>query len=119
MSHQDRLGDNGPETTKLSKPDEGNDRMEKKSENVAHARMVSNRRSSRIQDACGIRLPHGQLLAQGGILQGDLFLTAENKKNETNRNHNCIQHGNMSLRSSVGRIKTLRRNQVLANHRRY
>src|SRR5262252_2332065 len=38
MSHQDGLGDNGPETTGLSKPDDGDDRMEKKSENVAHAR---------------------------------------------------------------------------------
>src|SRR5262249_33276312 len=38
MSHQDGLGDNGPETTGLSKPDDGDDRMEKKSENVAHSR---------------------------------------------------------------------------------
>src|SRR6516164_272719 len=30
--------------------------------------------------------------SQGGILQGDLFLTAENEKNETNRNRNRIQH---------------------------
>src|SRR5262249_7900387 len=37
MSHQDGLGDNGPETTRLSKPDDGNDRMEKKSENVGHS----------------------------------------------------------------------------------
>jgi hypothetical protein len=32
------------------------------------------------------------LLAQGGILQGNLFLTAENEKNETNRNHSGVQH---------------------------
>jgi hypothetical protein len=38
MSHQDGFGDNGPETTGLSKPDDGDDRMEKQSENVAHAR---------------------------------------------------------------------------------
>jgi len=38
MSHQDGLGDNGPETTGLSKPDDGDDRMEKKSENVVHTR---------------------------------------------------------------------------------
>ena len=38
MSHQDGLGNNGPETTGLSKPDDGDDRMEIKSENVAHAR---------------------------------------------------------------------------------
>jgi integrase len=45
------------------------------------------------------------LLAQGGVLQGDLLLTAEGEKNETNRNHNRVQHGDMSLRSSVRRIK--------------
>src|SRR5215470_10289795 len=55
-----------------------------------------------------VAFEHGQLLAQGGILQGDLFLTAENEKNETNRNHNRIQHGDMSLRSFVPRIKKLR-----------
>src|SRR5215468_10845248 len=38
MSHQDGLGNNGPETTGLSKPDDGDDRMEKKSENVVHTR---------------------------------------------------------------------------------
>jgi hypothetical protein len=38
MSHQDGLGDNGPETTGLSKPDDSDDRMKKKSEKVAHAR---------------------------------------------------------------------------------
>jgi len=27
-------------------------------------------------------LEHGQLVTQGGILQGDLFLTAENEKTE-------------------------------------
>jgi hypothetical protein len=37
MPHQDRLGNNGPEATGLSKPDDGADRMQKKSENVAHA----------------------------------------------------------------------------------
>jgi APA family basic amino acid/polyamine antiporter len=47
------------------------------------------------------------LLAQGGILQGDLFLTAEDEKNETNRNHNCVQHGDTSLRSFNGRINGL------------
>jgi hypothetical protein len=58
----------------------------------------------------------GQLLAQGRILEGDLFLTAENEKNETNRNHNRVQHGDTSLRSSVRRIKRLRCENVLANH---
>jgi hypothetical protein len=51
-----------------------------------------------------VAFEHGQLLAQGGILQGNLFLTAENEKNETNRNHNCVQHGDKSLRLSNGRI---------------
>src|SRR2546426_2484734 len=38
MSHQDGLGNNGAEATGLSKPDDGDDRMQKKSENVAHGR---------------------------------------------------------------------------------
>jgi hypothetical protein len=37
MPHQDGFGDNGPEATGLSKPDDGDDCMQKKSENVAHA----------------------------------------------------------------------------------
>jgi hypothetical protein len=37
MSHQDGLGNNRPETPRLSKPDDGDDRAQKKSENVAHA----------------------------------------------------------------------------------
>src|SRR5437764_1069769 len=37
MSHQDRLGNNGPEATGLTKPDDGDDRVQKKSKNVAHA----------------------------------------------------------------------------------
>jgi hypothetical protein len=37
MPHQDGFGDNGPEATGLSKPDDGDDGMQKKSENVAHA----------------------------------------------------------------------------------
>src|SRR6516164_4249482 len=65
-----------------------------------------------------VAFEHGQLLSEGGILQGNLFLTAENEKNETNRNHNCVQHGDTSLRSSVRRIKRLRCENVLANHRR-
>jgi len=38
MSHQDGLGNNGAEATGLTKPDDGDDRMQKKSENVAHGR---------------------------------------------------------------------------------
>jgi hypothetical protein len=37
MPHQDGFGDNGPEATGLSQPDDGDDCMQKKSENVAHA----------------------------------------------------------------------------------
>src|SRR5262245_52863431 len=57
MSHQNGLSNNGTETTGLTEPDDSDDSVQKESENVAHARMVSNGRSSRIQDACGIRLP--------------------------------------------------------------
>jgi len=32
MSHQDGLGNNGAEATGLTKPDDGDDRMQKKSE---------------------------------------------------------------------------------------
>src|SRR5437870_12133310 len=38
MSHQDGLGNNGAEATGLTKPDDGDDRRQKKSENVAHGR---------------------------------------------------------------------------------
>src|SRR5262249_51809378 len=34
-------------------------------------------------------------------------LAAENEKNETNRNHNGVQHGQMSLQSSTRRINRL------------
>jgi hypothetical protein len=37
MSHQDGFGNNGPEASRLSKPDDGDDRVQKKTENVAHA----------------------------------------------------------------------------------
>ena len=37
MSHQDGFSDNGPEATGLSKPDDGDDGIQKKSKNVAHA----------------------------------------------------------------------------------
>jgi hypothetical protein len=36
MSHQDGLGNKGTETTGLTEPDDGDDRMEKERENVAH-----------------------------------------------------------------------------------
>ena len=37
MSHQDGLGNNRSEPTRSTKPDDDNDGMQKKSENVAHA----------------------------------------------------------------------------------
>jgi hypothetical protein len=36
MSHQDGLGNNGTESTGLDHPDDDNNRMQKKSENVTH-----------------------------------------------------------------------------------
>ena len=36
MSHQDGLGNNGTESTGLTEPDDGDDRMQNESENVAH-----------------------------------------------------------------------------------
>jgi len=56
MSHQNGLSNNGTETAGLTKSEDGDDRVKKESEKVAHDGMVSNERSSRIQDACGIRL---------------------------------------------------------------
>jgi hypothetical protein len=41
MSHQDGLGDNGPQPTGLNQPDDGDDHMQKKSENVTHGRYVT------------------------------------------------------------------------------
>jgi hypothetical protein len=38
MSHQNGLGNNGPESAGLNQPDGDNDCMQKKSENVAHGR---------------------------------------------------------------------------------
>jgi len=40
MSHEDGLGNNGPESTGLNQPDDGDNRMQKKNENVAHGRDV-------------------------------------------------------------------------------
>jgi hypothetical protein len=40
MSHQDGLGNNGTESTGLTKPDDGDDRMQNESENVAHGQDV-------------------------------------------------------------------------------
>src|SRR5262249_27714086 len=56
MSHQDGLGNNGPESTGLNQPDDDDDRMQKKRENVAHATDGIKLKKPRIQDACAIRL---------------------------------------------------------------
>jgi len=58
MPHQDGFGDNGPEATGLSKPDDGDDGMQKKSENVAHAPDGIKVKNLKNSVACGIRLPH-------------------------------------------------------------
>src|SRR6516164_6419216 len=49
MSHQHGLSNNRTETTGFTEADDGDDRVQKESENVAHARIVSNGRNSRIQ----------------------------------------------------------------------
>src|SRR5262249_1450940 len=41
ISHQNGLSNNATETTGFTEPDDGDDRIQKESENVAHARMVS------------------------------------------------------------------------------
>jgi hypothetical protein len=56
MSHQDGLGNNGPEAPRLSKPDDGDDRVQKKSENVAHASDAIKLKKLKNSMACGIRL---------------------------------------------------------------
>src|SRR5262249_5930497 len=58
MSHQDGLGNNGPESTRLNQPDDDDDRMQKKRENVEHAPDGIKLKKPRIQDACAIRLAH-------------------------------------------------------------
>ncbi len=75
MSNQDRLHNNGPEATRLTKPDDGNDRMQNKRESVAHAPDRIKLRSSRIQAASGIRLPHRvfQSRADGGFHHRTVF----------------------------------------------
>jgi hypothetical protein len=45
----------------LTKADDGDDRMQKESENAAHDRDGIKLKSSRIQGACGIRLPQARI----------------------------------------------------------
>jgi hypothetical protein len=53
MSHQDGLGNNGLEATRLNKPDNGDDRMQKKSENVAHA--LDGIKLQKLKNSMGLR----------------------------------------------------------------
>ena len=61
MPHQDRFGDNGPEATGLSKPDDGDDGMQKKSENIAHApdgiKLKNLKNSLRLRNSPTIGIP--------------------------------------------------------------
>jgi hypothetical protein len=41
MSHQDGLCNNGPESTGLQQPDDGDRRMQKERESIAHTPMIS------------------------------------------------------------------------------
>jgi len=52
MSHQDRVGNDGPKATGASKPDDGHHRMQKKSENLAHAR--DGIKSKKLQNSMGL-----------------------------------------------------------------
>src|SRR5262245_24837640 len=62
-----------------------------------------------------VAFKHGQLLAQSGILQGDLFLTAENEQNETNRNYDRLQHGDTSRNHLLEESTAWKPDKVLAN----
>jgi hypothetical protein len=48
MPHQDGLGNNGAEATRLSKPDDGDDRMQKRVKMSRMHRILSNSRILRI-----------------------------------------------------------------------
>jgi hypothetical protein len=61
-----------------------------------------------------VALEDGKLLTHGCILQGDLFLTAEDEKNKTNPNRDAVQHRDTSLRPPKRRINSLARTPVLA-----
>jgi hypothetical protein len=63
LSHQDRFGNNGTESTALTKPDDGDDRMQKESENVAHASDGIKGKKLRIHGTRGIR--HQQAISAG------------------------------------------------------
>jgi len=68
MPDQDGFGDNGPEATRLSEPDDGDDGMQKKSENVAHApdgiKLKNLKNSVRLPNSP--RTPRGENIRSGG-----------------------------------------------------
>ena len=72
MPHQNGFGDNGPEATGSSKPDDSHDRMQKKSENVAHApdRIKLQKPHNSIGLWNSPTTPHGRTHSRvGGILR--------------------------------------------------
>jgi hypothetical protein len=62
MSYQDGLGNHGTEATGLSKPDNGDNRVQKKSENVAHLRhrikLKNHKKSGPLMEFAYDRLRH-------------------------------------------------------------
>jgi len=67
VSQQDGFGNNGTEPTGSNKPDDDDDGMQKKSENVAHAQDGIRLKKASIQGPCGIR--HQQVPAAAGAEQ--------------------------------------------------
>jgi hypothetical protein len=65
MSHQDGFGNDGPKPTGASKPDYGHHRMQKKSENLAHAR--DGIKSKKLKNSMG--LANSPTTGPGGQLQ--------------------------------------------------
>ena len=55
MSHQVRFGHNGTEPTTSTQPDDDDDGVPKKAENVSHAQDPTKRESLGIHATCGIR----------------------------------------------------------------
>ena len=57
VSQQDRFGNNRTDSNGTTKPDDDDDRMQKKGESVAHSQDGIRVKTSRIHAACGIRHP--------------------------------------------------------------
>ena len=64
MSHQDGFGNSRSQPTGSSKPEDGDDRMQKKSENDSHAHDGIKRKELRIHGTCGIRLPQAMMRSE-------------------------------------------------------